>query len=90
MRKKLKFAEGVSDYPNCKPRIAEKKAFGMTVGFVVGYPINGYSWRSQNSWFSFRSIREGLIFKTRDAAEKWRDKMESKRVENETTFEVLD
>ena len=73
-------------------QIAEKRAFGKTVGYVVGYwfyPRRGFWGDRHRLEKSFRSIREGLIFNTEKQARKFRDKIESGRVETGIEFEAI-
>jgi hypothetical protein len=74
-------------------QIAKKTAFGKTIGFVVGYwfyPRRGFWGQPDRMTASFRSIREGLIFKTEKQARKFRDKIEEDRQTNGVVFEKID
>ena len=60
-----------------KLKIAEKKLGDVSLGFIVGYPVR------TNRWFheppdGFRALRRDTIFKTRQEAEKYRDRIEKK------------
>jgi hypothetical protein len=76
------------------PRIFEKKVNGITIGFIVGYLCvqkgGFYFWdsteRPEDKKY-VRSIRDSLTFTSRIDAQRWLDKMESKRVQNVNTFE---
>lgn len=62
--------------------IAEKTYNGIVVGYVIGYWVcTKQAWyEGQKSEYSFRSLCRNMIFDTKEAAIKFREKIESKRV----------
>ena len=67
-------------------QVAEKKFNGVTVGYVVGrWVCKRWKW-SGESEFTFRSFRNGVLFKTADKAKEFRDKVEKRRVESSIEF----
>ena len=75
-----------------KLQIAKKQVDGVTVGFVVGFPV----WRSRwdhrgKGLITFRSIRNGAIFKSKKKAREFRDRIEkARRADPVTAFSVVD
>lgn len=62
-------------------KIVEKRYSGVTVGYVVGY-WTFTRWYRSNQRLTFRSIREGLLFKTLEDARAWRDDLENRRAKS--------
>lgn len=71
-------------------QVARKTVEGVTIGYVVGWRTRWkHYWGVQSGGVTFRSVREGLIFKTQKKAEEFRDKIEEKRVQETKEFEIL-
>jgi len=64
-------------------QVVEKRAFGVRVGYVVGwwfFPRRHWG-AGHKQEASFRSFRNGVIFKKKSAALEFRDKVEKMRTD---------
>ncbi len=71
-------------------QVVRKTYNGVTVGYVVGW------WFFPRRWYgaasgkqSFRSFRNGVLFKTEKKAIEFRDKIEKRRKESGVKFEAV-
>lgn len=71
-------------------QIARKTYNGVEIGYVVGNWVHARRGWHLRPKLTFRSIREGVLFKTQDEAREYRDDLENRRVKSSVKFEGCD
>jgi len=70
-------------------QVVKKTYNGVTIGYVVGWWTSiRYRWMGKSKT-TFRSFRNGVVFKTQEKAEKFRDSVETRRKDSGVKFEEV-
>ena len=66
-------------------QVVRKTYNGVTLGYVVGWWFTTrWGWHTGTPQVSFRSFRNGVIFKTEEKAKEFRNKVEKMRKDDDT------
>ena len=60
-------------------QVVEKRFYGVTVGYIVGWWSRTSKWRTGKEFETFRNFREGVVWPTKEAAIEFRDSVEAQR-----------
>lgn len=81
---------------NDRLQVVKKTYCGVTIGYIVGWWFDPARWRgwgydenTKKRGMSFRSFRNGVVFKTQAKAEKFRDDVEKRREASVVIFEAV-